>query len=152
MSIMRRTLWLGVLLLPLWASPARAQYPGPGCGIFKPVEFDWGINIRFNVHALDYSHLSNVGPWYLYWPYDGCRQTMAQGYPNWPAPAPLPAPPAGGPPAAPPAAPLPGPKMPGADPTGPVLTPQASYYFTPTPAAVQPVAYRTALPGYWFGR
>jgi hypothetical protein len=166
---MKRLLWLAVLAVPLWASsPGRAL---AWCfnDLFPPMQVDAGVNCHVNVHAYDWPTCGNVGPWYLYFPYEAHFQMPAPLYPNWPSsmapetgPGPLPPPPrAGGPPPGEPLLPPTGPFTPpggpgkGAPPgkmppvpdgAGPALQPQALFYRPPQTPAYQPVSYAYPQP------
>jgi hypothetical protein len=156
---MKRLLWVCVLALPLWIAPNRAAAWGEGgCCWLPPCEIDCGINARFNVHALDWSSMARLGPWYLYFPYEAHFQLPAPHYPNWPAPmvpeSPpgtfVPPPPTLLPPA------IPDPKAPPAVPPGgkgPDLPPQTSFYRPVPQPAFRPVSYTyPSIPSYWYGR
>lgn len=86
-----RTYLLGLWLLLglLSVSVERAKAWGL-CDLFPPVQIDAGINAYFNVHILDWSHCGQVGPWYLYFPYEAYFQTPAPVGGYWPAWNPLP--------------------------------------------------------------
>jgi hypothetical protein len=145
---MRRALWICLLSAPLWVTTARGDWGG---GHFcPPMECDWGINFRFNVHVLDWSHNSLLSPWYLYFPGDPRCQAPA-GYPNWPGPMALTPPPGTLPPPVPDRK---GPADPGRlpAPNGPALPPQASFYRPAPVSGVSQVGYIQAAPGYWFSR
>jgi hypothetical protein len=78
---MRSALWMSVPALALGLAPASA----PANGWLPPIKIDAGAKAWFNVHIAD--RQTNVGPWYLYFPYDAHFQTGAPGmhFPNWPS-------------------------------------------------------------------
>lgn len=134
---MQRMLWTALLAVPLLAQPAQAQM---FCQkTLPPAHLDGGLTLNFNLFAG--GGQTQLGPWYLYWPYQAhfnmapplgasmpgpsfmtLPMPMA-GQQNWmpPAPTPMQQAPANGP------------------------TQRASF---------QPVGYYyySQAPAYWYGR
>jgi hypothetical protein len=155
---MKRLLWLFVLALPLWTVPGRALAWGC-CDWFPPTQIDAGINCHFNVHVYDWSVCGQLGPWYLYFPYEAHFMTPApiHPYPNWPGPMMVESSPGVHAPA------------PAVSPSGPMLPPsppaksrpssggqpQTSFYRAPPRLpSPEPLALPTnysQMPAYWYG-
>jgi hypothetical protein len=157
---MRRILYAAVLAVPLCAAPAQAQtcFCCPG---LPPTRLDGSVTLRLNLWAG--GGQTQLGPWYLYWPYDAHFQSPPPLGPSMPGPSFMtlppqfgqggqhgaPAPQPGGQPWTPPP---PTPVQPGQK--GPSLQ-QSSYqpvgYSYYTGAAPSYWSTGTA-PSYWYGR
>lgn len=116
---MKRVMWMAVLALPLAAQPARAQFFQQT--VLPPMKLDGGITLKFNLFGG--GGMTQLGPWYQYWPHEahfqappplgasmpgptymtlppqfgqqggGMPGAPIGGQPNWSAPQPTPVPP-----------------------------------------------------------
>jgi hypothetical protein len=117
-----------LVALPLLATPSLAR-----AWCLPPTKVDCGVNCHLNGYIGNWNMAAQLGPWYLYWPYNAHFQTPAPvgGWPYWPAavaavPAGQGAPPSG--------------QMPKVEPT-----------FFPS-GGFQPTGYSVQAPSYWYGR
>jgi hypothetical protein len=145
-----------VLAVPLCASSAQAQFftPHP----LPPAKLDGGITLNFNLFAG--GGMTQLGPWYQYWPYNAHFVLPPPLGPSMPGPGFLTLPPSMmGPPPGMMGQP---PGIMGQPPTGnpPGWTPPAPTPFSPVPngptqrTTFQPVGYSYygQAPSYWYGR
>ncbi len=85
---MKKLLLAALMAVPLFAVSARGQCCGGGC-CFQP--FRVNVGVSFSVTPCNSGAVSQLGPWYQYWPMEAHFQTPAPtGYPYWPAPMTLP--------------------------------------------------------------
>jgi hypothetical protein len=148
---MKNLLYISLLALPLLLLPSKAE--AWGCCI-GPANIDFGFNWHYN---FKWGCTCQAGPWYLYWPYEAHFATAAPVggpcYPNWPAPgavggAGAPLPPIGYP-SAQPMAPAPSGQPMAPAPSAQPMTPAPP---VPPPVGIQPTAYSSQAPAYWYGR
>jgi hypothetical protein len=142
--MMQRIWWSAVLAVPLMASSAQAQQYFNNHTL-PPAHLDGGITLNFNLFAG--GGQTQLGPWYLYWPYNAHFVMPPPLGPSMPGPVfqTLPPsmmgqPPMGAPPSWTPPAPTPIPPTPNGNVqnnTG--LRPVGYYYYGQAPA-------------YWYGR
>jgi hypothetical protein len=131
---MKTTFWVGVLTLSLLVLPERAHAQCCFKCCLPQVNCNAGFKWHFNVCCG--SPYAQLGPWYLYYPYEAHFQTPAPvgPFPNWPG-APVAAMSVG-----------PGPALP------PVAAPAAQPPVRPL-SYVQPVGYvPQQVPSYWYER
>jgi hypothetical protein len=86
---MKKVIWACLAVSPFLALPARAD----AWGTLPPVRVDGGCNLNFSVGVG--GHPVQLGPWYLYFPYEAhfAMPAPVMPYPNYHGPMTLPPPP-----------------------------------------------------------
>ncbi len=117
---MKKLVFAALAAVPLFAVSVRAE----GCGgcFFQPFRVNVGLNFSVSPYYPGGGAVSQLGPWYQYWPMEAHFQTPAPtGYPYWPAPLTLP-------------------------PNAGVGGPAPANFM---PASLQPSGYGAPPPSYW---
>jgi hypothetical protein len=139
---MKKVYFAALLLLPLFAVPARAQC----CCPWFPFRIEAGANAYLRVYGGPCQTWGcQLGPWYQYFPYEAHFQSAAPiGFPYWPSPQTLP-----------PTAPAGAFHYQPAPPPQPAPTAAPPQQLQPTgyqPPFFQQVGYYNRAPSYWYER